>query len=256
MIFDTFTLDWELDLLECRLTELASEVDWFVLCEATTTQSTGEPKPLHFAENLGRFARWLPKIMPVAVKNLPAGDDPWAREKAQRNAIMTGLKWAGAGPGDLLLYSDVDEIPTVGAIRAAADLGVPCVFDQVACYYAVDWIAPWIWEGTCACRAGDVGSIAEMREARAGWLHLPLAGWHLSWLGGPEGIRRKLANRAHTDETSWYLEQLAAGRLYEGGIVSRSYSGDPVQMEPVDVDASWPRWVAERRCPPEWFRPR
>jgi hypothetical protein len=27
-------------------------------------------------------------------------------------------------------------------------------------------------------------------------------------------------------------------------------------MSPVDVDAEWPRYVFERRCPSEWFRPR
>jgi hypothetical protein len=31
---------------------------------------------------------------------------------------------------------------------------------------------------------------------------------------------------------------------------------DGTKMLPVDVDATWPRWVYERRCPANWFRPR
>jgi beta-1,4-mannosyl-glycoprotein beta-1,4-N-acetylglucosaminyltransferase len=254
VIWDTVIFDDELDMLECRLTELAPVVDRFVVCEATRALSDGAVKPLVFEANRGRFGEWAERITYV-VADLPAAGDAWERERVQRDAIAHGL--GGAAPDDLILLSDVDEIPTGSGVYAAAVAGHPVVFEMTACYFAVDWVAPWPWLGTAACRYKDAPPLLSgMRDARQLWPVLYGAGWHLSWLGGPEGIRGKLAHRAHADETAVYLEHVAAGDFYERGLTWRAFGGELVQMDGVEVDDAWPEWVAQRRCPQVWFRPR
>jgi hypothetical protein len=257
VIWDTFTFCDELDVLEARFWELDGVVDRFVVCESPRAQSDGHDKPLHFAENaFGRFARWLPKVCPVAVKLDgvdPAGANAsLEREAAQRDAI--GQVLAEAAPDDLVLFGDVDEIPRPSAVKVAAGLDQPCVFLMTACYFAVDWVAPWDWVGTACCRAGDITSVAKMRDDRMTWLPLGGAGWHLSWLGGPEAIRAKVACRAQTQDNATVLAY--ADRAYAEGVVWHSPTGGEAELVGVGVDPTWPSWIVERKCPPIWFRPR
>ena len=62
LVVDTFMMSDELDMLECRLTELEGVVDLFVIAEADVTHS-GAPKPFHYADNVDRFARWADRIV-------------------------------------------------------------------------------------------------------------------------------------------------------------------------------------------------
>jgi len=107
-LFDCFTINDELDLLELRLRTGAPCVDRFVLVEATRTFS-GAEKPLHYAESAARFAPWREKIRHVVVDDLPPPRPKrWAAEIHQRNCILRGLD--DAAPGDVIVVSDVDEI--------------------------------------------------------------------------------------------------------------------------------------------------
>ena len=100
-------------MLEFRLTELDDIVDTFILVEATHTHS-GSPKPLNFLKNKKRFKKWLHKIYYYVVDDLPKGKDSkhdWFREEYQRNAIKTPLSHLSLKPLDIVILSDLDEIP-------------------------------------------------------------------------------------------------------------------------------------------------
>ncbi len=100
-----------------------------------------------------------------------------------------------------------------------------------------------------------------MREAPLPIRELPSgrpAGWHLSSLGGLDAIRVKARSFSHVEAADMMCEN--AARFYEAG---QWAGGDPsgawhdwYQMEAVEVDFTWPKWVYERRCPASWFRPR
>ena len=80
---------------------------------------------------------------------------------------------------------------------------------------------------------------------------LPDAGFHFSWLGGPEAIERKCSRSCHLEIRDKVLAGNRQGFWYEQGFSLRDE-----RLMPVDVDDTWPRYIRERRCPPEWFRPR
>ena len=115
-LFDCFTFFNELDLLELRLRELDALVHRFVLVEGPQT-FTGLTKPLHFKLNRDRFERFLPKIEYVELTAFPTGmESAWDREHFSRRAIMRGL--TNAAVDDLVLISDVDEIPKPSRLEA------------------------------------------------------------------------------------------------------------------------------------------
>jgi Glycosyltransferase family 17 len=255
-IYDTFMLgpdETALDLLECRLTELEdTPICWFVIVEASVTHR-GEDKPLLYLDHAARFARWHDRIRYVFADPLPGGSDPWIREHAQRDWATLGL--ADAMPGDIILHGDLDEIPAAGAVKdLLGGLAHPVVFSMRHYMFAADWQYPGSpWPGTIAARLGGIGSFAGLRSQRFTLPQVPDAGWHLSWMGGHEAHVRKLATDCHgaDDRTAAEDERIRSGRAYRYGV---HHSG--AQMIPVDVDETWPRWVAERKCPPSWFRPR
>lgn len=219
-IFDAFTFFNELDILEIRLTELDSVVDRFVLVEATTTHK-GDPKPLFFEANKARFAKWLPKIRHV-VCDLPGGSGMAAirrRELSQRNAILQGLY--GARPDDLIHISDVDEIPRRECVIHGLEDGHIAVFDQTLYYYNVNTRAddPLRWRGTRAARYADVAALSP-HIIRVGmgmpdseypkYVLMDNGGWHLSYFGDAEHIKRKMQSFMHQELVTEDVTDLAA----------------------------------------------
>lgn len=252
-IWDTFILNDELDVLECRLRELENTPVWRHVIVEAAVDHRGRPKPFYYADSKERFSAWKDRIVHVAVSEagLPSyaqNSDPWSREHAQREHARTGLY--RADPHDVVLHGDADEIPSAEAVKAVGE-GFLGALEQQLLLYAVDWLHPVGWRGTIAARSGNVGSFAGLRDQRNRLPHRPGSGWHLSWLGGVEAQRRKLGVHCHLEMTPQVEHDIATGRFYREGVHS-----DGVKLVPVDVNGSWPKWVAERRCPPSWFRPR
>lgn len=128
MIYDCFSFFNELDLLEIRLNELADAVDRFVISESELTHN-GKEKPLYFESNKSRFSKFADKIIHVVVTRdslqeaehgATFQERSWMRENIQRNAIAKGLVRAGANDDDIVIVSDLDEIPRASAVREAA----------------------------------------------------------------------------------------------------------------------------------------
>lgn len=191
MLHDTFLFFNELDLLEMRLTELDSVVDRFVICESTRTFQ-GAEKPLYFQRNRHMFDRWQDKIIHVVYDSPDRDCSSWEREKAQRDEILKGLR--KGHPNDLILISDVDEIPHPDDLAAASP---PARFVGPMCYYflncqAVNYQLP----GPKLYRA-----CLMKRPSSARYGKNPTKGrqWHFSYLGGVEAIQTKLLAFSHTE---------------------------------------------------------
>lgn len=248
MIYDTFMFRDEADLLECRLVELESVPDLVhVVIEADVTHGGNRPREFVYPDIRERFAPWADRIRYVQATNLPDDVDAWSREHAQREWAWQGVK--DADPSDVVLHGDLDEIPTVLAVKWVRPRGF-VVFEQRLHCFAVDWLHPEPWRGTVAGRVGDVVSWEGMRAARLTAQVIPDAGWHLSWLGGRQAAEEKMDSFCHPEvaDMGW-RDRL--GECYETGL-----HVDGTKMVPVDVDESWPKWITAGRAPESWFRPR
>jgi beta-1,4-mannosyl-glycoprotein beta-1,4-N-acetylglucosaminyltransferase len=110
-------LNDELDWLEIRLHTLAPYVDYFVILESAVT-FTSQQKKLVLKENWDRFKEWHEMIIYQVVEGMPVGAPrTWDLEDYQRNSmLLQGLGGVegtekAANLGDVLIVSDVDEIP-------------------------------------------------------------------------------------------------------------------------------------------------
>jgi beta-1,4-mannosyl-glycoprotein beta-1,4-N-acetylglucosaminyltransferase len=127
-IVEGFPFFMELDVLEMRLHELDSVVDVHILCESKYTQK-GDPKPLYFEEHKheARFAPFLHKIVHIIVEDAPppGSREGWQNEHLVRNAIARGFAQLpfDPKPDDILIISDVDEIPRREAVEFLRDWG-------------------------------------------------------------------------------------------------------------------------------------
>ena len=114
MVYDCIPFFNELDILKLRLNILDPIVDRFIIEEATVTFS-GEPKELCFEKNKEMFQEFLPKIEYIVVNNSPKDVTTHVRDNFQKNALERGLK--NATPEDVIILSDVDEIPNPVALK-------------------------------------------------------------------------------------------------------------------------------------------
>lgn len=210
----------ELDILEIRLATLDEVVDFHVIGESNLTHS-GHEKPLFFKQNAARFEKWKKKLIPLEIdlRNPPERDEEiawvnaeyqkgldwrnnWFREKEQRRALIDGLE---PRQGDLILLSDVDEIPHPKAVENASLFNG---FDNNAhillCRVHVAKLN-WRWkqpahESHSICRifpAYYVNTQGDLEYLRL--THMPPIGppgWHLGWM---QGIGQKAAAFVHQE---------------------------------------------------------
>lgn len=267
-LYDCFQFYNELDLLEVRLAELSSVVDHFVLVEATYTHS-GAPKPLYYAENRQRFARYADKIIHVVVEDDPGGF-AWVREAHQRQAILRGL--TNAGPADMVVISDADEIlrpEILTRLRTAEPGGASLFAPHLDIHlYFLNLKAPEPWISVAAAPFALVQQVGanNMRYlAKQGiGQTIQAAGWHFTWMGGMERFLAKLDAFAHREMIGSFgddgdvnrarLERFfATGRFEEGAI-----PGMWTALTRVPLDESFPATLRARRAEFErmgWIAP-
>lgn len=240
MIVDAFTFCDELDLLDLRLHVLDRHVDYFVLVESPVTFQ-GDNKPMWFAENRDRFARWKDRIIRVEFHPPADAETPWLRENLQRNAVMVGLRELPMRHGDVVVLSDVDEVwQNWTTPRPLA------VFEQIMFVGNLGWRHPNIWCGSTAAQFHTLAHLGEypmatLREARNHTKPERVAngGWHFTYFGGPDAVRRKLQSYAHTEYRD---AELTPGKHIDGTALVRQYG----------VDKFLPQWILTH-APESWW---
>lgn len=204
-VYDCFPYDGE-EILDLRLRLLWDAVDWFVIGEAEITHA-GRPKALRFDER--RYAWAMPKIRYLHMGNpvFASCGDNWQRENLQRIRLIDGC--ADAAPDDVVMVSDVDEIPDPARVAGPGNRpgrGIR-VFEQLLFYFYGDYLctsAP-IWKGTRAVSAATLAAatLQDIRtrdkETGLALTAVPDGGWHFSYLGGIDRIVEKIERTVHTE---------------------------------------------------------
>ena len=165
-IFDCFMYFYEDLVLDVRLNYLDPYVDYFVIVESSFTHR-GERRDLKF--DINKFKNFKDKIIykvydkiPDKVEKILDNDDEITksnkyicnailRETGQRNHLLDGIK--NATPEDLILISDVDEIPNLSNINIKKITNKIILFKQEMFYYKFNLKLPnTFWVGTKACK--------------------------------------------------------------------------------------------------------
>jgi hypothetical protein len=208
-VYDCFIFNNELEILTQRIANLYGVVDRFVIVESTKTHS-GNPKELVFEHNKERILPWLNKITYIVVDDLPEvegsiTDKSWTRERHQRDAIMRGL--TDCKDNDVIIISDVDEIPSVKAIQAYNGTNDIRSFDMDLYYYNHETRSEDKW------REAKILPYGLLKQHSPCWARyqnadpIPEGGEHLSYFGGVESIQTKLGNTAHREyDTDYYKD--------------------------------------------------
>lgn len=247
MLFDCFMFFNELELLEIRLHELRKVVDWFVLVEGEET-FTGKPRGCVFEEHRQRFRGF--SICHVRLPGFPAGlGSAWDREAYSRDAIALGLRELTPRPDDVVLLSDVDEIPRAEAVRQSAlrlaqNRARTCyMLEQPMFYYYVNCKSDADWCMARVARYGDVAGFQALRTTPG--VRVPNAGWHFSFLGGTERIREKILAYSHTEYSG--PEYVDPGRLSRCAADAKDLFDRDIRFRIVPLDDTFPRYLVENQ---------
>lgn len=270
-VYDCFTFFNEFDLLEIRLNVLNEVVDNFVLVEMAYTFQRKE-KPLYFEENKQRFEKFKDKIIHIKITEVPeeipskfCNDSRWQLQCFQRDAIIEGLK--DASDDDIIMVSDLDEIPNPKAVEDYASRGSGItVFEQKMMYYFINNInitAP-VWEnGTRISSFRELknpGSIPVREEkhwefSKVGSCnyfryclgkHVKNAGWHFSYCGGVDAIlqkRRSISEQCFNTNENMSAEQIL-NKIYIGkDILDRK----EYCYKCLKIDDSFPKYIRDNQ---------
>ena len=158
-IYDCFIYFDEDLLLDVRLNILDQYVDKFVIVESKFSHSGELRKPTF---NINKFKKFEKKIEYILLDKNPSNlfeidkNDKSRNEKIiingnlrefyQRNAILRGLK--SAEENDLILVSDVDEIPFLENIDFNEVQNNLVFFNQIFCCYKFNLFSKMRWCGS------------------------------------------------------------------------------------------------------------
>ena len=228
-IFDCFMYFDEEMILDVRLNTLNKFVDYFVIAESKFTHS-GKKRNLNF--NINKFEKFKDKIIYLIYDKEPQGIEiinendhkndkarktimnAVKRENGQRNYLQKGLD--AAENEDIILVSDVDEIPNLINIDFANFKNKIIQFKQEMFYYKFNLVLPkLLWTGTKGCRKKNLISPQWLRNIKdrkysilrpdiffskkkySDIFFVKNGGWHFTNIKAPKDIKNKLSSYLH-----------------------------------------------------------
>lgn len=227
-IIDGFIFYNELELLKARLHELYNIVDYFILVEGTLT-FTGNKKQLYYNENKLLFSKYNDKIIHIIVDDFPITKNPWDREYHQRRSIAKGIAKLTLENDDIIIISDVDEIPKFKTISDIKNnitiLNDNSIYSLVMklFYYTLDWTVDRKWNHVKALTYKKYSTINDPETIRMHSTYIPIhnSGWHISYYGDTKFIINKLEsfseqqdNNTNNKNISYLNDCMANGVLH------------------------------------------
>ena len=231
-IFDCFMYYDEEMILDLRLNYLNNYVDYFVIVESIYTHS-GQRRKLLF--NINNFSKFKKKIIYIVLNEEPKNLDKIdkkddkntvnsklilnavKRENLQRDTIQNGLTLASQN--DLIIISDVDEIPNLESFNFDNIDKKIILFNQKYYYYKFNLKLNGIkWHGSKACLKKYLISPQWLRNVKDKiypWWRFDIffsnkkyknvkiinnGGWHFSNIKSASDIEKKMKTYLHHRE--------------------------------------------------------
>ena len=261
-IFDCFNYFDEDLILEIRLATLFVFVDKFIICEATLDHA-GNEKKLNF--DIKKFKRYEKKIKYIVVDDLPKEvkkfKKHWhpahVRDQFQRNALVRGL--SDCEPDDLIMISDVDEIPNPEKILdfKKEDKYVCFVQGNFLLKFNLLNITEPKWYGTRMCRKKDLKSPQWLRDIKPRKIpfykfykpkfdkFIANGGWQFSSVKNAEGIYKKLNSYS---EQQWNNNKFKNMEIIKRKIDQKKDLFDRnYNYKVLKIDSSFPNYICDNK---------
>ncbi|MDC1176899.1 hypothetical protein OAT25_01560 [Candidatus Pelagibacter sp.] len=258
-IYDCFSY-WDEDLiLDLRLNILNNYIDYFVIVEGNKTWQNNSKK-LRF--DIKKFSKFRDKIIYIPVEDMPSGDDPYLRENFQRNAIIRGLK--NSEDDDLIIISDIDEIPNPDKIKKFDVLKRYGAFKQLHFYYKLNLQSKKnpFWLGSRICIKKYLKSPQWLRELkfkkRPFWRLdkfflnniINDGGWHFCNLKSPDKLLYKYKNLCETNDPYHFKEKIDEKFLNINEIEKRIKNKEDIigrddSFVKVPIDIKFPKYILD-----------
>jgi beta-1,4-mannosyl-glycoprotein beta-1,4-N-acetylglucosaminyltransferase len=216
-IIDCFIFFNEIDLLKFRLEYLNDEVDNFVIVESNRTFTNIE-KITHVDK-----LKLNDKVCVKIVKDSPQDTDAWGREKHQRNEILSVLETMNLDDEDIIIISDVDEIPDIRAVRELRKKSFEILSFEMDFYY---------YNLTCKnikkCLVTKAMKYKFLKEQikcvnEVRYLHIkrPIptiknGGWHFSYFSNKKKILEKIESFSHQEYNNNLYKNKISTRIKNG----------------------------------------
>ena len=231
-VYDCFMFFDENLVLELRLNLLDKYVDYFVIVESKYNHK-GEAKKLNF--DIKKFKKFEQKIIYIIYDQQPSDlykfekedtkrdidgkyiFNAYKRENAQRNLISQGLK--NASLDDLIIISDVDEIPNLEKINFNKIKNEILIFRQDMFYYKFNLkLSNFKWTGSKACKMKKLISpqwLRNIKDKKFAFYRIDTffsstkyrnlkfiedGGWHYTNMKNAKEIEHKLRSYLHHQE--------------------------------------------------------
>lgn len=234
MIYDCIIYNGEKDLLEIRLNEMSLCNDWVttVIVEANKTH-TGWDKPFYFEQHKQEFARF--NIFYLAIDYMPENVSAREMEAFQRNHILTALNFLQPKEDDIVLISDVDEIPRAKAVGMfKPDMQFASLMQDKYAYYLNNIEENSQWDRCRIMSAAYLRGKKPEDVRNSGYdIVLLKGGWHWSWVIDPV---KKLQSFSHTElDTPENIER----------VERKENIWDDNKFKVIDIDLSHPEYLVK-----------
>ena len=271
-IYDCFNFFNELDILELRLNILYEYVDYFVIVESDVTHS-GEKKPFYFEDNKERYSKFLDKIIhfkvvdsPNQFNNLQNTSDEtlnqiygyintqtnrfnrntqpdYGRDFFQKECVRRPL--SSCSDDDTIIISDLDEIPNPNIIKEINMLNlVDNIYrlnQNMYCYY-LNMLKEKNWFGSRIIKYGKLKtlSINEVRGDNRLSIEVLDGGWHFSFMGGSEMVKKKITSYSARDLSNSNVLNSVENNMNNG--IDPFFRG---KLSIVEIDDSYPKYLLD-----------
>ena len=231
-IFDCFMFFDEEMILDLRFNILDPYVDFFVIVESKYLHN-GKERKLVF--DIKKYKKFQNKIIYLIYDEIPSkvetindidSEDKksWKytmnaiyRENGQRNYILNGLN--SADDNDMIIVSDVDEIPNLEKVNFKRIYNKIILFKQDMTYYKFNLRMPnFKWTGTKACKKKYLTTpqwLRVIKDRKYSFFRLDIffsknkyinvkiindGGWHFSNMKTAKGLEHKYKSYMHHRE--------------------------------------------------------
>jgi len=241
-VYDCFMFYDELDLLELRMNILNDSVDKFMIVQSNRTLQ-GDEKA--FAVLDSRFDKFKNKIIYYNVDGSEHDGVGFGYEFWVRNSIKQKLIQLGVSDDDIIILSDVDEIPDPTKFATITSWQQPTIICMRFYYFYINCqVMNEVWKSVKIFKYGNVEDM-EFNDIR-GISNYPVlydAGWHFSYIGGAEKIRNKIKTFSHSEYNCSPYTDLSY--IKECMSKPADLFGRDVTLSFVKIDNTYPKYILD-----------